>query len=228
MKHIVVLSGAGISAESGLLTFRDMGGLWHNYRIEEVATPQAWQKNPELVLDFYNKRRTQLSEVEPNAGHKALVDLEKKYRVTVITQNVDDLHERAGSKDVLHLHGELSKVRSVNNEELIYDWGHKVLHLGDKAEDGAQLRPHIVWFGEAVPMIEPAIGLAKEADIILIVGTSLQVYPASSLYQYAPAHAEVYYVDPHADEYQDDNIIKINEKATVGVPPLVEKLLLEA
>lgn len=195
MKKLVVLTGAGISAESGIPTFRDANGLWHNHRIEDVATPEAWKRNPELVLEFYNQRRRQLLQVEPNAGHRALVELERSFEVQIITQNVDDLHERAGSSMVLHLHGELRKVRSERYEHLVYPWD-KDLNLGDLCERGAQLRPHIVWFGETVPMLEKAAELASEADIFLIVGTSLQVYPAAGLMHYARNDIPFYYVDP--------------------------------
>lgn len=194
-QKIVVLTGAGISAESGIKTFRDSDGLWENHRIEDVATPQGWAANPELVLDFYNQRRAQLFTVEPNDGHKALADLERDFEVYIVTQNVDDLHERAGSTKVLHLHGQLRQVRSNRFENLVYPWD-KDLKMGDLCERGHQLRPHIVWFGEAVPMLEAAAELAEQADIFLIVGTSLQVYPAAGLMHYAPRHIPVYYVDP--------------------------------
>ena len=188
--HVVVLTGSGISAESGLKTFRGAGGLWEGYRIEQVATPEAWQSNRRLVLDFYNERRKQLETALPNKAHQALVELESKFRVTIITQNVDDLHERAGSTNVFHLHGELTKVRSTLNPQLIYDWGYKALNEGDKCEKGSQLRPHIVWFGEYVPAIEKAIRITRSADYLLIVGTSLLVYPAASLIHDAPHHAK--------------------------------------
>lgn len=194
-QKIVVLTGAGISAESGIKTFRDSDGLWENHRIEDVATPQGWAANPELVLDFYNQRRAQLFTVGPNNGHRALADLERDYEVYIVTQNVDDLHERAGSTKVLHLHGQLRQVRSNRFENLVYPWD-KDLKIGDLCERGHQLRPHIVWFGEAVPMLEAAAELAEQADIFLIVGTSLQVYPAAGLMHYAPRHIPVYYVDP--------------------------------
>jgi NAD-dependent deacetylase len=194
-KKIIVLSGAGISAESGIGTFRDSDGLWEKHRIEDVATPEGWQKDPELVLRFYNGRRRQLLDVRPNAGHLALADLEKEHDVYIVTQNVDDLHERAGSTRVLHLHGELRKVRSTRHEDLVYDWDED-LNLGDCCERGAQLRPHIVWFGEAVPMLEPAALLAAQADVFMVVGTSLQVYPAAGLMGYAPRFTPIYYIDP--------------------------------
>lgn len=194
-KKLVVLTGAGISAESGIKTFRDADGLWENHRIEDVATPEAWRRNPELVLEFYNQRRRQLLEVQPNAGHRALAELEAQFDVWVITQNVDDLHERAGSSRVLHLHGELRKVRSERYEDIVYGWDGD-LHLGDHCERGTQLRPHIVWFGESVPMLEKAAKLARQADIFLIVGTSLQVYPAAGLMAYASPEIPFIYVDP--------------------------------
>ncbi len=225
MKKLVVLTGAGMSAESSILTFRDMGGLWKTYRIEEVASPQAWQSNRQLVLEFYNKRHMQLFEVEPNEGHKALVDLEKKYDVTIITQNVDDLHERAGSEFVLHLHGELKKLRSERNPNLISEWGEWELEEGHMADDGAQLRPHIVWFGEAVPMIEQAAKIVNLADILIIIGTSLQVYPAAGLMSYAPEHCITYYIDPNAAEAGLSNVISIPDKASTGVRNLVNQLL---
>ncbi len=199
MKHIVVLSGAGISAESGIKTFRDADGLWEGHDVMEVASPEGWARNPELVLDFYNKRRRQLLEVEPNLAHKSLKELEQDFKVSIITQNVDNLHERAGSSKVLHLHGELLKVRSSLNEELIYDWQDDV-KLGDLAEDNSQLRPHIVWFGEAVPAIEEAIDIVETADILLIIGTSMQVYPASGLINYLPYGKPIYLIDPKRPE----------------------------
>ncbi|GAB4491924.1 MAG: NAD-dependent deacylase [Saprospiraceae bacterium] len=227
MKKIVVLTGAGISAESGIKTFRDSDGLWENHRIEDVATPEGWYKNPELVLEFYNQRRAQLFEVQPNDGHRALADLEKNFEVHVVTQNVDDLHERAGSTRVLHLHGELRKVRSTRYPDLIYDWD-KDLKMGDNCERGAQLRPHIVWFGEAVPMLEPAADLASEADVFIIVGTSLQVYPAASLMVYAPRHIPFFYVDPrpqvNAELARMPNLTVIAEPASTGVKKVVEQL----
>ena len=227
MKKIVVLTGAGISAESGIKTFRDADGLWENHRIEDVATPEGWFKNPELVLEFYNQRRAQLLEVQPNDGHRALADLEKNFEVHVVTQNVDDLHERAGSTRVLHLHGELRKVRSTRFPDLIYDWD-KDLKMGDNCERGAQLRPHIVWFGESVPMLEPAADLASEADIFIIVGTSLQVYPAASLMVYAPRHIPFFYVDPrpqvNAELARMPNLTVIAEPASTGVKKVVEQL----
>ena len=217
-----------MSAESGIMTFRDMGGLWQQYRIEEVASPQAWANNRQMVLDFYNARRKQLYEVEPNAAHYALVELEKKYDVRIITQNVDDLHERAGSSSVLHLHGELKKVRSERDPSLIYTLEGWELKEGDLAEDGAQLRPHIVWFGEAVPMIEEAEKIVKLADILVIIGTSLQVYPAAGLLGYAPEHCRKYYIDPHAGDMALPEVEAIAEKATTGTRKLVDKLMNDA
>ena len=227
MKKLVVLTGAGISAESGLKTFRDSGGLWENHSIEDVATPQGWAKNPELVLQFYNDRRAKACEAQPNAGHLALVELEKHFDVNIITQNVDSLHEKAGSTKVLHLHGELSKVRSIKNNEFITDIGGNPIYLGDLAEDGHQLRPHIVWFGEQVPMIEPAAAIAAEADIFVVVGTSLQVYPAAGLIYSVNKSAPKFIVDPHTPEEAGNhkNLTYIVETATVGVPKLAEILV---
>lgn len=194
--HLVVLSGAGISAESGLQTFRDSGGLWEGYNIEDVATPEAFKRNPELVLNFYNLRRKACLEAQPNAAHLGLQKLESKFQVSIVTQNVDDLHERAGSSHVLHLHGELRKSRSTKDQELVYNIEGDALSMGDTCEKGSQLRPHIVWFGEAVPMIEDAAKICKTADLFLIVGTSLQVYPAAGLVQYVPREVPVYVIDP--------------------------------
>ncbi len=226
-KKIVVLTGAGISAESGIKTFRDSDGLWENHRIEDVATPSGWAANPALVLDFYNQRRTQLLQVQPNDGHRALADMERDYDVKIVTQNVDDLHERAGSTQVLHLHGELRKVRSTRYENLVYPWD-KDLHLGDLCERGHQLRPHIVWFGEAVPMLEAAAELAELADVFLIIGTSLQVYPAAGLMRYAPRNIPVYYIDPRPQlnfELESmPNLTVIEEPASTGVRRIAELL----
>jgi NAD-dependent deacetylase len=194
-KKIVVLTGAGMSAESGISTFRDSNGLWENHDIMEVASPGGWRNNPALVLDFYNKRRAQLKEVKPNRGHQILAEMEKDYEVQIITQNVDNLHEKAGSSNILHLHGELTKVRSVANENFILNWTED-LHLGDTDSNGNQLRPHIVWFGEEVPAIEEAIPMMEAADVVIIIGTSLQVYPAAGLMHYAKPHVPVYYIDP--------------------------------
>ncbi len=228
MKKIVVLTGAGISAESGIKTFRDADGLWENHDIQEVATPEGFHKNPALVLKFYNDRRRQLFDVEPNAGHSALVELEKQYAVTIITQNVDDLHERAGSSHVMHLHGELRKSRSSTNSSLIYDCQEDI-NIGDKAGDGSQLRPHIVWFGEDVPMIQYAAEAVSEAQIVIVVGSSMQVYPAAGLVSFAYGKADIYYVDPQpALNYelkQRKNLTVIAEPATTGVRKVVDKLL---
>lgn len=196
MKKLVVLTGAGISAESGIKTFRDSDGLWEGHNVMDVATPEGWYKNPALVLDFYNKRRQQLKEVKPNEAHLILADLENDFEVQIITQNVDNLHEKAGSSNVLHLHGELLKVRSTKNENYILDWSED-LNLHDFDDKGNQLRPHIVWFGEDVPVLEYAVELVQQADILIIVGTSLQVYPAASLMHFAPENCPVYYIDPN-------------------------------
>jgi len=224
-KHIVVLTGAGISAESGISTFRDAGGLWEGHNIEDVATPEGWHRDPELVLEFYNKRRSQLQQCEPNAAHTALVELEDKYRVTIITQNVDDLHERAGSSDIIHLHGELLKVRSTQFPELVYSWK-KDLQRGDLCEKGFQLRPHIVWFGEPVPMIEKAEAETRTADIFVVIGTSLLVYPAAGLVHFTDFMVPKYVIDPHIPETHLSHTAYITEKATVGVRQLVDQLLI--
>lgn len=209
MKKIVVLTGAGISAESGIKTFRDADGLWEGHDIMEVASPIGWNKNPTLVLDFYNKRRAQLLTVQPNKAHEILAELEKQFNVHIITQNVDDLHERAGSSSILHLHGELLKVRSIANEKNIMHWKTD-LNLGDCDEKGNQLRPHIVWFGEAVPLIEKAIEIVETADILVIIGTSLQVYPAAGLMNYVNQNVPVYYIDPKpATIYDLPNKLKV-------------------
>ena len=223
-KHIVVLTGAGISAESGLKTFRDSDGLWMGYNIEDVATPRAFKRNPQLVLDFYNMRRKDVAAAEPNDAHKGLAALEKHYDVTIVTQNIDDLHERAGSRNVLHLHGEIFKMRSVQDEELISEIRGDI-NLGDMAEDGAQLRPHIVWFEEAVPMIAEAAAVMATADIFILVGTSLQVYPAAGLIDYVPHQIPKYIIDkkiPPVGRYQ--NIIPLENSATEGVGALLKIL----
>ena len=227
MKTIVVLTGAGISAESGISTFRDSGGLWEQHRIEDVATYDAWLKNRALVLEFYNQRRKQLYTVNPNPAHFALVKLEQKYNVQIITQNVDDLHERAGSANVLHLHGELKKARSTVDSGLVYDIAGWELKEGDLCEKGSQLRPHIVWFGEAVPMIEKAAQISLEADIFMVIGTSLNVYPAAGLLEYAPPYSQKFLIDPNAKPMPwIKNLTVIAQKAGEGVPELVEKLLM--
>lgn len=224
MKRIVVLTGAGISAESGIKTFRDADGLWEGHDVIEVASPQGWEKDPENVLDFYNQRRKQLLTVEPNAAHYALADLEEHFDVQIVTQNVDDLHERAGSSQVLHLHGELLKVRSTFDEELVMDWKED-LRVGDFCEHNHQLRPHIVWFGEAVPMFPVAIEITEKADVLIIIGTSLQVYPAAALMDFAREDSEIYFIDPAPALYHRPDVTIIAEKAAVGVPALVKQLL---
>jgi NAD-dependent deacetylase len=227
MRRVVVLTGAGISAESGIRTFRDSGGLWEENRIEDVASPEGWARDMDMVLNFYNLRRKQLYECEPNAAHYALVKLEEKYDVQIITQNIDDLHERAGSIKVLHLHGELKKSRSTADPELVYDIEGWELKKGDKCEKGSQLRPHVVWFGEEVPNIIPAAELSSQADIYIVVGTSLNVYPAAGLLNYVSGDTPKYLVDPNASEIMYyTNLTVIKEKAGKGVPELVDKLLL--
>ena len=223
-KKLVVLTGAGISAESGLKTFRDSDGLWNGYNIEDVATPGAWRKDPKLVLEFYNMRRKDVAAAKPNAAHLILAELERDFDVHIITQNIDDLHERAGSTNILHLHGEIFKMRSVKDEELVYEIIEDI-NYGDTAEDGAQLRPHIVWFEEAVPMIEPAAALASIADIFVVVGTSLAVYPAAGLVNYAPRAIPKFIVDkrvPHTSSIY--NLTAIEKPATEGMVELREKL----
>lgn len=223
---LVVFTGAGISAESGIKTFRDSDGLWEEYNINDVATPQAWDRNSVLVLDFYNKRRKQVIEAQPNKAHYALVDLEKKYDVHIITQNIDDLHERAGSKKVLHLHGEIIKSRSTTNSSLIYKIKGTELNIGDTCERGAQLRPHIVWFGEQVPEMDNAYLIAAEAAIFIVVGTSLAVYPAAGLIDYTPRDIRKYLVDPSDVNVNGvNNLTVIKEKASDGLQVLVEELL---
>ena len=225
-RKIVVLTGAGISAESGIRTFRDSGGLWEEHRVEDVATFEAWERNPGLVLEFYNQRRKQLSSVVPNAAHFALARLEEKYDVQIVTQNVDDLHERAGSTQIMHLHGELKKSRSTLDENLVYDINGLELKLGDTCEKVSQLRPHIVWFGEAVPMIELASELASSADLFMVIGTSLNVYPAAGLIHYVPQNIPKFLLDPQAVHIQGiQNLTVLPEKAGIGVPALVERLL---
>lgn len=226
MKNLVVLSGAGISAESGLKTFRDSGGLWEGYNVMDVATPEAWRKNPDLVQEFYNMRRKEALKAEPNEGHKALAELEKTYNVTVITQNVDNLHEKAGSSKVIHLHGELSKARSTFNPSLVYEINGWEIKMGDKCEKGSQLRPHIVWFGEAVPMMDEAITVTETADIFIVVGTSLQVYPAAGLLDYVQSETMVYLVDPVIPNISTSRKIHfIAEKASTGLQKLAKELL---
>lgn len=225
-KKIVVLTGAGISAESGIKTFRDSGGLWEGHDVMEVASPQGWAKNRELVQEFYNLRRAQLAEVQPNGGHHALVRLEDKFDVTIITQNVDDLHERAGSTHIVHLHGELTKARSTLNPELVYPWGYKHITPDDRCEKGSQLRPHIVWFGENVPMYPLAEGITADADLLIVVGTSLVVYPAAGLLEVVRPQTPVYIIDPNLPDTRGSRYLtRIAEPATVGVPKLVDELL---
>ena len=224
-KKLVVLTGAGVSAESGVSTFRDSNGLWENYKVEDVASIEGWYRNPELVMDFYNARRAQLAQVRPNAAHIAIAELEKYWEVTVVTQNVDNLHERAGSTKIIHLHGELTKVRPENcyndhddfSEATVFDIGYDSITIGDLAPNGAQLRPHIVWFGEAVPYINAAIDIVSEADVLLIVGTSLQVYPAAGLYAFANAGTPIYIIDPNDVPVRDGRITHIKDVATKGM-----------
>lgn len=224
-KKLVVLTGAGVSAESGITTFRDSNGLWENFKVEDVASIEGWYNNPFLVLDFYNARRAQLADVKPNEAHIAIAELEKEYDVTVVTQNVDNLHERAGSTRIIHLHGELTKVRPENtysemdgfSEESVFDIGTEYINMGDLAPNGAQLRPHIVWFGEPVPKIDLAIDAVEAADILLIVGTSLQVYPAAGLYAFAKNDTPIYIIDPKDVSVRDGRITHIKEVATKGM-----------
>lgn len=226
MKKLVVLTGAGISAESGISTFRDAGGLWEGHDVMEVASPQGFASNPELVLNFYNQRRAQLKEVEPNLAHYCIAGMERNFNVHVITQNVDDLHERAGSSNVIHLHGELRKVRSskfYNDQQYWED----DLYLGDLCDAGSQLRPHIVWFGEEVPAMEQAIEITSKADVLLIVGTSLQVYPAAGLKDFAPQHCPIYFVDPHPSLESSGRLKVIAEKASTGVQKVADLLNME-
>lgn len=226
MMKLVILTGAGMSAESGIKTFRDSDGLWENYRIEDVCTPEALARNPELVINFYNERRKQLLSASPNAGHEGLAELEKYFDVQIITQNIDDLHERAGSKHVLHLHGELKKVRSSSHPDRIYDLDGWELKPGTPYEDGSMLRPHVVFFGEAVPNIEPATELVRHADILVIIGTSLAVYPAASLLHYAPEGIPVFVIDPKIPaEARRRGFYLIEKGASEGVAELTKMLL---
>lgn len=225
MKKLVVLTGAGMSAESGLKTFRDSDGLWEGYNIEDVATPQAWRKNPELVQQFYNERRKNVLEAKPNAAHFALAALEKDFEVTIITQNIDDLHERAGSTNVVHLHGVITRSQSDKNPNLTYPIEGWEIKMGEVCELGSQLRAHVVWFGEAVPMIEKAVEICAEAAIFMLVGTSLAVYPAAGLLDYVPDETPKYIVDPKIPAISSaKNIIKVEEKATVGVASVAAEL----
>lgn len=222
MKHVVVLTGAGMSAESGISTFRDSGGLWEQHRVEDVATPEGFAANPQLVLNFYNERRRAAAKALPNEGHYGLAEMENNFKMTIITQNVDSLHERAGSTKVIHLHGELSKVRSTKNPNLIYELPEDKLdiNIGDNAEDGAQLRPHIVWFGEAVPMIEEAIDEVTKADIFAVIGTSLNVYPAAGLLNYVQRGTPIYLIDPNVVNTSRSDIHFIHKGASEGVKEL--------
>ncbi|MDR1377591.1 MAG: NAD-dependent deacylase [Synergistaceae bacterium] len=225
-KRLVVLTGAGVSAESGIKTFRDNDGLWENHDVMEVASAAGWKNNPALILDFYNQRRKQLATTQPNEAHKILAELEEHFDVHIVTQNVDNLHERAGSTNVLHLHGELTKARSVWNEERIYDIGYEDIRMGQLAEDGGQLRPHIVWFGESVPLIMEAEKLTWSADFFAAIGTSLVVYPAAGLAQRLPENVKAFLVDPNADESQiPDNFTIIKEPATKGMAKMRDLLL---
>ena len=225
-KKLVVLSGAGISAESGIKTFRDYNGLWENHRIEDVASPKGFARNPQLVLDFYNARRQQLKEVKPNTAHKLLAELEDFFDVHIITQNVDDLHERGGSSKIIHLHGELTKAKSIQENSKIVDYIDDI-KVGDLHPDGSQLRPHIVWFGEMVPEMDNAIEIASQADLFLVIGTSMQVYPAASVVRYVPANCEIFIIDPSIDNpnafTKNENYIK--SSATEGMKQLKEILM---
>lgn len=225
-KNIVILTGAGISAESGIKTFRDADGLWEGHDIMEVASPQGFANNPELVLDFYNQRRKQLLSVKPNTAHYALASLQDYFNVNIITQNVDDLHERSGSKQVTHLHGELLKARSSSDKNLVHPRNTDI-HLGDLCKKGSQLRPQIVWFGEDVPLMEEAINSTKKADVLIIIGTSMQVYPAAGLIDYAPANTPIYFIDPKPSITENDytNLTILSESATKGVPIVVRSLI---
>jgi len=223
MKHLVVLTGAGISAESGIKTFRGADGLWEGHDVMQVASPDGFEANPELVLEFYNQRRRQLLQVKPNKAHLELANLEKHFKITIITQNIDDLHERAGSTNVIHLHGELLKARSTNTENYVIDWK-KDLVLGDLDNNGHQLRPHIVWFGEAVPLIDKAVEVCATADKLLIIGTSLQVYPAASLMHYVPENTPTFFIDPNPSISSTKNLTVIPETATKGINTFISVL----
>ncbi|PIB32271.1 NAD-dependent protein deacylase [Gaetbulibacter sp. 5U11] len=223
MKHLVVLTGAGISAESGIKTFRGADGLWEGHDVMQVASPDGFEANPELVLEFYNQRRRQLLQVKPNKAHLELANLEKHFKITIITQNIDDLHERAGSTNVIHLHGELLKARSTNTENYVIDWK-KDLVLGDLDNNGHQLRPHIVWFGEAVPLIDKAVEVCATADKLLIIGTSLQVYPAASLMHYVPENTPTFFIDPDPSISSTKNLTVIAETATKGINTFISVL----
>ena len=226
MQNLVILTGAGMSAESGIRTFRDSGGLWEEYDVTEVATPMAWWKNRDLVLRFYNERRRQLADCKPNAGHLGLAKLEEHFDVKIITQNIDNLHERAGSTSVLHLHGELTKARSTADPSLIYDIGYNDIKPGDNCEKGSQLRPHIVWFGEDVPMMDEAVKITSDADIFVVVGSSLNVYPAAGLIGFAPEKASLWLIDPKEVSIPINRKVEvIKEKASAGIAILIKRLL---
>jgi NAD-dependent deacetylase len=226
MKKIVVLTGAGISAESGLKTFRDSDGLWEGYNIEDVATPEAWHRNPALVQEFYNMRRKDVLAAQPNAAHYALAQLEEKFEVTIITQNIDDLHERGGSTNVMHLHGIITRSQSSKNANLTYPINGWEIKMDEVCELGSPLRAHVVWFGEDVPMIEKAAAICADAELFILVGSSLAVYPAAGLINYVPRRVPKYIVDPNIPQISSNtSLIKIQEKATIGVPTLVEQLL---
>lgn len=227
-KKIVVLSGAGISAESGIKTFRDSDGLWENYNVEDVASIDGWYRDPDLVTDFYNARRAELAKTGPNDAHKLVAALEKFYDVTVVTQNIDDLHERGGSSKIIHLHGEATKACSENGKRYVQDIGYRPIGHDEKAPDGARLRPFIVWFGEAVPMMDEAVKVVEQADILIIVGTSLNVYPAAGLLYYAPNHADIYVIDPKDVQPITRKVHFIKEKATVGMKILYDQLSQQA
>lgn len=224
MKKMVVLTGAGMSAESGLQTFRDANGLWEGHNVMDVATPEAFERDPKLVLEFYNQRRRQLLDVLPNNAHHNLKELEKYFNIHIITQNVDDLHERAGSSQIVHLHGELRKVRSTTNEKIVLEWS-KDLYLGDVDKNGDQLRPHIVWFGEAVPQLENAIKITKQADVLVIIGTSMQVYPAASLIHYVSSNTPIYFIDPAPSISKNTNTTIIKSGAQQGTKQLIKMLV---
>jgi NAD-dependent deacetylase len=225
MKRVVVLTGAGISAESGLKTFRDSDGLWEGYNIEDVATPEAWERDPELVQDFYNQRRKSVLEAEPNAAHYALAKLEAQYHVTIVTQNIDDLHERAGSTKVVHLHGIITRSQSSVKANLTYPIDGWEIKMGEKCELGSQLRAHVVWFGEAVPMIETAAKICSQAELFILVGTSLAVYPAAGLINYVSRDVTQYIIDPNIPTVSNKRFVEMAYKATIGVPLLVNELI---
>ena len=223
MKHLVVLTGAGMSAESGLKTFRDENGLWEGHDVMKVASPQGFASNPNLVLEFYNQRRRQLKTVQPNAAHEALAELENDYKISIVTQNVDDLHERAGSSNVTHLHGELFKARNITDDNSVVDWEDDIV-LGTTDKNGIQLRPHIVWFGEDVPLFEKAINICQTADFLLIIGTSLQVYPAASLMHYTAQNTPKFYIDPKPSIASKENLTVIGKTATEGIKDFINEI----